>query len=97
MNTISIIILAVFIGLQGLDTYTTWKLFQRPGTVENNKLMAWLIEKLGVLPALVLFKIVVTAVLTFALWKYPYWQVQVMALGVCAAYLWAIVNNWKQI
>ena len=97
MNTISIIILAVFIGLQGLDTYTTWKLFQRPGTIENNKIMAWLIEKIGVLPALVSFKIVVTAVLLFALWKYPYWQVQAMALGVCAAYLWAVINNWKQI
>ena len=26
--------------LQGLDTWTTWKLFQRPGTIENNMLMA---------------------------------------------------------
>jgi len=97
MNTISIIILAAFIGLQGLDTYTTWKLFQRPGTIENNKLMAWWISKVGLLPALVSFKVLVTAAMAFALWYAPVWQTQVVAGLVCGAYLWAVVTNWKQI
>ena len=97
MNTISVILLIIFVVLQMLDTWTTWKLFQRPGTVENNKLMAWWICKIGVLPALVSFKIVMTGLAAFALWYAPVWQVQAVAGVVCAAYLWAVVTNWKQI
>jgi len=97
MNTISIIILAVFIGLQGLDIYTTWTLFQRPGTIENNMLMAWWINKVGLLPALISFKVLVTAAIAFALWYAPVWQVWGVAGLVCGVYLWAVVTNWKQI
>lgn len=93
----TIVILAIFIILQILDAGTTYKVFQLLNPKEKNKLMAWWIEKIGLLPALISFKIAMTGLIAFALWYAPVWQVQSVAGLVCAAYLWAVIGNWRQL
>lgn len=51
------VLLVLFIVLQGLDAWTTFRALQRPGCIEANPLVKRVMDAIGVIPALVVMKI----------------------------------------
>ena len=68
----SIAMLYVFIVLQVLDALST-VYGMRLGHTEKNPLLAWLFEKVGVIPALLVVKTGMIALLLHYLGLYPVW------------------------
>lgn len=68
----SIAMLYVFIVLQVLDALST-VYGMRLGHTEKNPLLAWLFEKVGVIPALLVVKTGMVAVLVYYVGLYSVW------------------------
>lgn len=68
----SIAMLYVFIVLQVLDALST-VYGMRLGHTEKNPLLAWLFEKVGVIPAMLVVKTGMVAVLVYYVGLYPVW------------------------
>jgi hypothetical protein len=68
----SIAMLYVFILLQVMDALST-VYGMRLGHTEKNPLLAWLFEKVGVIPALLVVKTGMVAVLVYYVGLYPVW------------------------
>ncbi len=67
------ILLAMITVLQALDVYTTWRALRNPGNCEANKIMARLMAWIGVLPALIVTKLLFIVILAAAvLWTSLY-------------------------
>jgi len=100
-QTVIVVLFAVFVGLQVVDTITTYKALSSGIGVEKNKIMAWLFEKFGVLPSLIIFKLIVIALFAGCSIYLPQiyspmeiiWAV-VLGLLDCF-YGWIAVNNVK--
>jgi len=100
-QTVIVVLFAVFVGLQVVDTVTTYKVITSGKGVEKNKIMAWLFEKFGVLPSLIIFKLIVIALFAGCSIYLPQiyspmeiiWAV-VLGLMDCF-YGWIAVNNVK--
>lgn len=83
----------VLLALQLADAITT-VLFIQKGGYERNPFIAWVMERIGVIPALMAVKIPLCAVLVWAN-KYP--EVQWVFAGAIALYVWVVWNNIKVI
>jgi len=86
-------LLMAFIALQIADIWTTHKCLQRPDRKEANKVIAWLMSKMGVLPALIALKVpIICAVgyVTLCL-SVPWWPIALVML--CVFYAAVVVNN----
>jgi len=100
-QTVIVVLFAVFVGLQVVDTITTYKALSSGIGVEKNKIMAWLFEKFGVLPSLIVFKVLVIAIIAGCTIYLPqiYSPMEIIwavILGLLDAfYLWVAVNNVK--
>ena len=100
-QTVIVVLFAVFVGLQVVDTITTYKALSSGIGVEKNKIMAWLFEKFGVLPSLIIFKLIVIALMAGCCVYLPqiYQPMEIICpviLGLLDAfYLWVAVNNVK--
>lgn len=68
----SIAMLYVFIVLQVLDALST-VYGMRLGHMEKNPLLAWLFEKVGVIPVMLIVKTGMIVVLLHYLGQYPVW------------------------
>lgn len=88
---IELIILALFIALQLGDFYTTCRVL-RAGGIELNPLLVFLFGRIGVIPALVLYK---GGCIAIGIWMYAHSQVEVMVL-LSALYSWVVYHNFKQ-
>lgn len=81
------------IALQLVDFATTHYALRQPGTKEGNGVMAWLMARIGVLPALIVTKLGFAVVL----WVYgplaPMWALWI----VLVVYLVVAVNNVRVI
>ena len=89
----SIILGAVFIILQILDVLTTIKALNKPGIVEGNPILNPLMEKIGVLPTLIIVKVFTIAATIAGLYYYPLPIVQIVTAATCLVYIWVIWNN----
>jgi hypothetical protein len=84
-----------------VDTITTYKALSSGIGVEKNKIMAWLFEKFGVLPSLIIFKLIAVALMAGCCVYLPqiYQPMEIICpviLGLLDAfYLWVAVNNVK--
>lgn len=90
----SVMFAAVLLALlQAVDAYTTWHVL-RLGGRETNGLVRWLMERIGVGPALVIAKglgVLIAVVLARA----EVWPINLVALALlCALYVWVAVNNF---
>ena len=91
----------IFAILQVVDIITTYKVLSSGIGVEKNKIMAWLFEKFGVLPSLIIFKLIVIALFAgcsiYLPQIYPPMEIiWAVVLGLMDAfYLWVAVNNVK--
>ena len=86
-------ILYLLIALQVLDLLTTVVALRNPKLTEGNGLLKPLMDKFGVLPALLGAK---GAFIVLLLWAAPLVPVVVLYL-LCAGYCWVVYNNLKLI
>jgi uncharacterized membrane protein YiaA len=89
------ILLAIIIILQILDAYTTWKNLQREDRAEGNALIKTLMDKIGILPALVVVKAVMVAVLAAAILTYPSIYLTVSMGVIIIGYTYIVYRNYK--
>ena len=96
------LLLIPFAILQVLDIVTTIKCLSRPNRKEGNKVMAWLMDKLGIVPALVSCKIVALIILGYAVYLFPglpdtsgYWPhiLSGVLIGRSGFYVCVVRNN----
>ena len=94
---IYIIIFVFALVLQILDIISTYKALQKPGVYEANKLMKFLMEKMGILPALIFLKGFIAAVICLALYFSPDYRSGI-AIGIGGAsifYIFVVYKNFK--
>ncbi len=87
------ILFAVFAILQFLDILTTVKVLDLPGGYESNKLVKAVMDRIGVLPALLLIKSFAVSGIAAAIFFAPDLAMIISLAAVCCFYLWVIVNN----
>ena len=94
MSMTALCLFLVFVALQALDAYTTYRDLQLPGRYEANPFMRKLMLKIGVIPALAATKIVVIS----ALGIFAVYTAMPAAYLVLPDVLFALVvlNNFKQ-
>lgn len=95
---INYILLAIFGILQIADVVTTIKVLQRPDRKEDTKFMAWLMAKIGIIPALAVTKVLILAIFGVAAWSYPaggHWGyiLSAVLIGWSGFYVWVVRNN----
>lgn len=90
------IALVVFlIALNAIDVYTTYKILKNGGS-ELNKVVKWLIDRLGLLKGLVASKVIIIPIIIAELYYEPAsFDYVVMAL-VCGWYAWVVYHNIKE-
>lgn len=93
MTAFQIIICAVFVALQIGDIISTTLALQKSNVVEGNPIVRWIMDRVGILPALVLSKVVVIVLFGVAVYLSPY-AVYLMGL-MSLFYVWVVVNNIK--
>ena len=86
------ILFSVLVGLNVLDVYTTMQILRQGGR-ELNPLMAWLMGKIGPLPAMLALKVPLLAAMGLMLTDVPQW----MLLALLALYACVVVNNLRVI
>ncbi len=82
---------AFFILLQVGDVYTTNECLRSRKGREGNPVMAWVFSRIGVLPGIIIPKLVIVALIgaAVALHEMPWWALS----GLCFAYVIVIINN----
>ena len=93
MTTFQIIICVVFVALQVGDIVSTTLALQKSNVVEGNPIVRWIMDRVGIIPALILSKLVVIGLFGVAVYLSPY-AVYLMGL-MSLFYVWVVVNNIK--
>lgn len=83
----------LLIALQVLDLLTTVIALRNPKLTEGNGILKPLIDKLGVLPALIVIK---GAFIGLIFWAAPQVPVELLYL-IAAGYVWVVYSNIKLI
>ena len=83
---------AALVVLQVLDMYTTVRAM-RHGHTEANKYVAWLMDKIGVIPAMLLPKILVMGFFGFYLSEWPWF----VLAGLVCFYVWVVQHNYRTV
>ena len=94
MTTILWLLFALFAVLQVLDIITTIKAIDG-GAVEANPIIKALMDKIGMVPALLVSKAVIVAPLGGVVWFYPSTLLCGGLGGLVLFYGWVCWNNWK--
>jgi hypothetical protein len=85
----------LFVLLQGLDVYTTYTAINTGVGHEANPLMAKIFQKIGLIPGLLLFKVLICAVVY---WAFMDLEGNKIVLGIIdLAYIEILINNFKVI
>lgn len=91
IHILAVILFIIVAALQVADGYLTWRILGLGGR-ELNPLIRFLMDRLGVVPGLVLAKLVLVVVIFYLVLVD---QVTALAL-VGALYAWVVGHNWKQ-
>ena len=83
------LLLAIFVLLQIGDVWTTYNVIQSNKGHEGNTIMAWLMDKLGILPAFFIMKALAVIAVYFLL---PLWQA-ILVLDIIYAYV--VFQNYQ--
>lgn len=86
-------LIAFLIALQIIDAVTTYIALKNPKLRESNKLILWLMGRVGLLPALVIFKGALIVLLVLAAAFVP----DGVVAALCMFYCWVIWNNVRAI
>ena len=94
---LSLVVLAIFILLQIADVVTTYLNLKRPDRAEANKFIKSIMDKIGILPALIITKAIVIGLFVGA-YIYAGSIYLAIAMGVvCVFYVWVIINNARML
>ena len=85
---------ALIVILQLLDIISTLRAF-RAGAIEGNPIVAWIIDKLGVIPGLVVAKAATLAGVLAVMIIAPPPLPLILLLVVAAVYAWFVVRNFR--
>lgn len=94
-ETITIILFFVFAAMQIADVLTTIRALDG-GCVEANKIVRWAMDKIGVIPALAVVKVLAVGVMGVAVILSPILTGYALIV-LCALYAWVIINNIQAI
>jgi len=94
-ETITIILFCVFAAMQIADVLTTIHALDG-GCVEANKIVRWAMDKIGVIPALAVVKVLAVGVMGVAVILSPILTGYAL-IALCALYAWVIINNIRAI
>ena len=92
---ITIPLLLILAALQFADGWTTYRILNRGGH-ERNPIMLALFDRYGVIPTLVIVKLIVMAAAIAALLLAPV-AAQWAIAGICLYYCWLVWGNWRQL
>ena len=81
--------LIIFIALQIADIWTTDKALAL-GKREANPLLNWLFQRFDPVSVMVIMKVA-------AAWLLWYADIYFITAGLCALYVWFVINNWRVI
>lgn len=83
----------IFVVLQIVDAFTTYLCLQRPDRAEGNPAVKWIMDKLGVLPTLIMSKLTIIFVIAYVTFLLDVgWWIYAMFV-LCAVYALIAVNN----
>ena len=88
-----IALFVLFVVLSAADGYTTWKALQRNGTKEANPVMAWLFDRFGVVPSLVVVKGAAIIVVLVTMGPYSMWVLP----EISAFYAYIVWRNYYKV
>ena len=89
------IIFSLFIITQILDVVSTTLALKKPNVAESNKLMKWLMDRVGIVPALVLSKVVAVLIVAAIYLLLPDYRLA-LVIGIGVTIPWyVIVGNFK--
>ncbi len=94
--TLSIVLFATLVALNGLDIYTTiWIL--GCGGRETNPIMDWMMRRFGINTALYVSKTAVLGGLGLTVWLHGgQMAVNIVLAGLVAVYTWVVLKNFGQ-
>ena len=93
---IEIMLLGLFLLLQVADYWTTMRILKQGGH-ENNRVVAWIMQRLGVVAGLMLVKVFVMGVVAVVIY-YLGGDYALPLLGAgCVLYAWIVLDNYRQI
>ena len=95
MQNLSYIILVIFIILQIGDIITTIKALKTHTNVESNPIIKFIMGKIGIIPTLLLTKIIVIGILFSAMFFYPSTLLTILIGMLDILYCWVVWNNTK--
>lgn len=97
MEDIKWAMMSMFVLLQVFDVYSTVTALDLGG-IEVNKIMSWVMTKIGTVPALLLTKVAVVAILwTISVRDAESSTMAVILAGLNCLYSWVAVNNYRAI
>ena len=89
------ILLGILIVLQIADYWTTMKVLQQGGH-ENNLVVVWIMQRLGVVAGLMLVKVFAAGVAAMIYHLGGGYASALLGVG-CALYVWIVLDNFRQI
>lgn len=81
----------LLITLQVLDLLTTVVALRKPGLKEGNPYLRWLMDRIGVVPALLVVK---GCLIVFLFWAVPLMHIGVV-VALCVLYVVVVANNLR--
>ena len=94
---LSLVVLAIFILLQIADVVTTYLSLKRPDRAEANGFVKAIMDKIGILPALIITKATVIGLFVLAYIYLASIYLTVAMGAVCVFYVWVIINNVRML
>ena len=92
------ILFGILVILQIVDGWSTWKaLTASSGVTEANRMIAWLMEKIGLVPALILIKLIFIGSLVPAIAYAPAEIIIFPLAALTAFYVWVVINNIRRV
>jgi len=82
--------------LQIADYWTTMRVL-RQGGHENNLVVAWIMQRLGVVAGLMLVKVFAAGVAAVVIYYLGGKYASALLGGGCVLYAWIVVDNFRQI
>ena len=90
------ILLGILIVLQIADYWTTMRVL-RQGGHENNLVVAWIMQRLGVVAGLMLVKVFAAGVAAVVIYYLGGKYASALLGGGCVLYAWIVLDNYRQI
>jgi nitrate reductase NapE component len=90
MNHILFLIFTILIVLDG---YTTYRCLQLPSNKEGNPVLRFFMDKIGLIPTLILTRLIIVGLFGYCLWQYNVLYLTYALGALCILFAGVQVNN----